>query len=326
MVQCNSLQSSLRGTNQIMNNPTLNEIKALRAMPLAELMAMARQTKLKERGKRFSLCSIINAKSGRCGEDCRFCAQSAHYKTASPVYPLKSCDEIIAAAREAKEIGAGHFSIVTSGRGTNSEETEILARIIEQIGKQTDINICASLGIMSAVNLKRLREAGLVRYHHNLETSKEFFPNVVSTHSFSERLETIAAAQEAGLEVCAGGIVGLGESEDDRISMALTLRECGVDSIPLNILIPLPGTPMADNRPLAVVDILRTIALYRLIMPSVALRLAAGRAEPFMRDFLSSAFLAGADAMMIGGYLTQGCRPPTEDRRFVADMQELWSA
>jgi biotin synthase len=308
-----------------MGDYSRQDIEDLRRRPLRELTALALATKLARRGLEFSFCSIINAKSGRCSEDCRFCVQSAHYRTESPIYPLKSGAEIVGAAREARDNGAEHFSIVTSGRGLPAAELAPVAAVIEEVIAKVGIKVCASLGILDQEAFRLLRAAGLSRYHHNLETSREFFPQVVSTHSFTERVETIAAARAAGLEVCAGGIIGLGESEEDRISMAFSLRECGVDSVPLNILVPLAGTPLAQAPPLAMVEILRTIALYRLILPGVVLRLAAGR-ETVLRDFLGTAFLAGADGMMIGGYLTQRGRPPAEDRRLAAEIRALWTS
>lgn len=300
------------------------DIKKLQKLSTSELMVKALQTKLRHRSKKFSLCSIINAKSGKCSEDCKFCVQSGHYQTDAPVYPLKNEKEIIAAAREAHNIGATHFSLVTSGRGLNQKDIRKVAKIITSIKKQTPVKLCASLGILTKQDFEQLKEAGLSRYHHNLETSKEFFPKVVTTHSFQERIDTIRAAQEAGLEVCAGGIFGLGEREEDRISMALSLRECNVDSVPINILIPLPGTPFADIPPIAIDEIIKAIALYRLIFPDIPIRLAAGR-ESALGDFLSSIFMAGADGMMIGGYLTQRGRSPEKDNRFVDEIKKLWS-
>jgi biotin synthase len=299
------------------------EIESLRALPCRELMARALATKLARRGRSLSLCSIINAKSGQCSEDCRFCTQSAHFKTDTPVYPLKTAEEIVTAAKQAKKDGASHFSIVTSGREIRGRSLSAVADIIASIRDQVDIQVCASLGIATLQNLQALKQAGLSRYHHNLETSREFFPSIVTTHTFEERVATIQAARQAGLEVCAGGIIGLGESETDRISMALTLAELRVESVPLNILIPLPGTPLAEIKPLAKQKILRAIALFRLILPDAALRLAAGR-ESALNDFLSSAFMAGADGMMIGGYLTQRGRSAEMDRQFVHAIQDLW--
>ncbi len=309
-------------TNNVV--PSRDTIEAWRRLPLPKLMEEALAAKLNNRGRRFSLCSIINAKSGKCSEDCAFCVQSAHFATDAPVYPLKTTEEIVAAAREAKRIGAHRFSIVTSGRGPTDREVERIAEAFTAIRREVDITLCASLGIMNRDQLLILKEAGVNRYHHNLETSREFFPQIVSTHTFEERIATIRAAQDAGLEVCAGGIIGLGESEEDRISLACTLRELQVDSVPFNILIPLPGTPLAKRPPLTATEILRAIALWRLINPSTPLRLCAGR-ETALTDLLGMACMAGADAMMIGGYLTQRGRMPEADHRLVAAVQELWS-
>ncbi|MBU0674407.1 MAG: biotin synthase BioB [Proteobacteria bacterium] len=299
------------------------EIEKYRKIALPELMSMALAEKLRYRARKVSLCTIINAKSGKCSEDCRFCVQSGHYNTEAPVYPLKSNGEILAAAREALRIGSGRFSLVTSGRGMGKREIGQVAEVIAAIRSQVGIEVCGSFGIQDVDDFRRLKEAGLSRYHHNLETSREYFPQVVSTHTFDERVETIRAAHEAGLQVCAGGIFGLGESEEDRISMALTLRELQVDSIPINVLIPLPGTPLADCEPPVIPDILRSIALYRLINPEIPIRLAAGR-ENVLADFLGQAFMAGVDGMMIGGYLTQKGRLPEQDLQFVEAIRGIW--
>jgi biotin synthase len=303
---------------------TKAELNDLRKMPLRELMALALEKKLANRAQQVSLCSIINAKSGKCSEDCRFCVQSAHYQTDCPVYSLKDRREVLEAAAEAKRIGAGRFSLVTSGRGMNQEQVEPVAELAAAIRDEVGIEVCASVGILGGKEVEILKEAGVSRYHHNLETSREFFPQVVTTHSFEERVETIKACQEAGIEVCAGGIFGLGESEDDRVSMAITLRELAVDSIPINVLIPLPGTPFENLPPLPVADILKAIALCRMINPEVPIRLAAGR-EVVFGDSLGMAFMAGADGMMIGGYLTQRGRLPEEDRHFAEEMQKIWT-
>jgi len=300
------------------------DITELQALPLAELMRQALATKLARRGTSFSLCSIINAKSGRCSEDCHFCAQSAHYQTEAPVYPLLDKAQILSAAHEAKKNGASRFSLVTSGRGLASEDLPQMLEIIRAIRKEVGIKICASLGILGEPELGQLKEAGVSRYHHNLEASREFFPKICTSHSFGDRVATIRAAQGVGLSVCSGGIFGLGESEADRLSMAMSLGECGIDSVPINILIPLPGTPCAGLPPLTIAEILRSIALYRLILPQAAIRLAAGR-ESALGDFLSSAFMAGADGMMIGGYLTQRGRSPEADLKFAEDVKQLWS-
>ena len=300
-----------------------DEVTGWRSMTCAELMAQALRVKLANRGRQFSLCSIINAKSGQCSEDCRFCAQSAHFKTGAPVYPLLGREQVLAAAWAAKNSGAEHFSLVTSGRGLAGRDLERVAELISAIRREVGIAVCASLGILRAEDFLMLKEAGMSRYPHNLETSEAFFSRIATTHTFAERVDTILAAKAAGLEVCAGGIFGLGETEGDRIAMALALRGLEVDSVPINLLIPLPGTPMAGTPPLSVLDTLRSIALYRLLLPGIPIRLAAGR-ETALQDFLSSAFMAGADGMMIGGYLTEKGRLPEMDLQFVQMIRELW--
>lgn len=301
------------------------EIRNLQKLPLHELSALALEQKLSNRGQQMSLCSIINAKSGTCSEDCRFCTQSGHYRTDAPVYPLKSRQEVLAAAAVAKGLGASRFSIVTSGRGMNSEQVKPIADLAAEIRAKVGIKVCASLGILGGKELTILKDAGVSRYHHNLETSKEYFPQVVSTHTFQDRIDTIRACQETGIEVCAGGIFGLGESEEDRISMAISLQELKVDSVPINILIPLPGTPFAHLPPISVAEVLRSIALYRLIHPQIPIRLAGGR-EAILGDLLGTAFMSGIDGMMIGGYLTQRGRSPEDDARFVAQIQQIWNS
>ncbi len=297
-----------------------------RNRPLDELMAEALRVKLMHRPQKMSLCSIINARSGQCSEDCKFCVQSAHYETDIPVYPLLDSDEIVRAAEAARDIGAEHFSIVTSGRGMRRGEVEKVAAIVSDIRSKVGIRVCASLGIVELEDFLILRDAGLTRYHHNIETSREYFPSIVTTHTFEDRLKTIEAAQEAGLQVCAGGIIGLGETEEDRVSMARTLKDCGVDSVPINILIQLPGTPLEKISTITVEEILRAIAIFRIVMGGdVPVRLAAGR-ETALRDFLGMAFMAGADGMMIGGYLTQRGRPPEDDHRLIRELMKLWTA
>lgn len=300
------------------------DVAAWRKLALPELARLALAQKLASRGNQVSLCSILNAKSGKCSEDCRFCVQSSHYATGAPVYPLKEVAEVVAAAREAKSIGSSRFSLVTSGRGPSRAELIRIAELVRAIQAEVAIPVCASLGILDREGFLFLKEAGVSRYHHNLESSSEFFPQVATTHTFAERVATIRAAQEAGLEVCAGGIFGLGESEDDRISLALSLRELAVDSVPINVLIPLPGTPLAGMTPLGVAEIIRSLALFRLILPEVPIRLAAGR-ESALGDFLGLAFMAGADGMMIGGYLTQRGRLPQDDQRFISEILRIWT-
>ncbi len=309
------------------NNGNLNTMKHsashLLDLPLSELVSRSHDVKLRNRGTSFSLCTILNVKSGACSEDCAFCAQSARYGTDARVYPYRSVDDIVERARAAKASGASRFSLVASGRGPSREEIRHVARCVSAIREQVGIRVCASLGLMDADGLKTLRDAGLTRYHHNLETGRDFFPRVVTTHSYDQRVSTILAAREAGLEVCSGGIIGLGESWRDRLDMALELGKLKVDSVPLNILVPIAGTPLEHMPILPACAVIKTVCLFRILLPDVPIRLAGGR-ESALPDMQGLAFWAGADAMLIGGYLTVRGRAVDQDLRLVKEVKELW--
>lgn len=301
------------------------EIETLIALPLPELIALAATMRQKEAGNKVELCTIMNAKSGHCSEDCKFCAQSGRHITGVTTYPLKDTKEILLSARQAKDIGAERFDIVTSGNTLNADELQRIAGVISDIRATVGIKMCASLGKMSEEHLALLKEAGLSRYHHNIETSKNHFPFIVSTHSFEERLKTIKAAKKAGLEVCSGGILGLGESWDDRIEMALLLKELDITSVPLNILVPIKGTPFENSTSLSCIDAIKTIALFRIILKNKIIKIAAGR-ETILKDFQAMAFMAGANGMLIGGYLTIKGRTIEEDLKFVKEIETAWKA
>ena len=297
----------------------------LLSLKFEDLIQKAFKAKMDNRGPKLSLCTIMNVKSGACTEDCAFCAQSARYKTGAPVYPLVSEDKILKQAEAAKESGASRFSLVASGKGPSPKEVDYFAEIVSKIKTKIGINVCASLGIMDLSGLKVLKQAGLTRYHHNLETCKTFFPSIVSTHDYEARVNTIKQAQEAGLEVCAGGIIGLGETPEHRLELALELKSLKVNSVPLNFLIPIEGTPLYNaSVSISPLEAIKTIAIFRITMPDVALRLAAGR-ESLLKDFLALAFYAGADSMMIGGYLTKRGRPIEEDQAFCKEIKKMWA-
>ena len=301
------------------------DINEIISRPLPEIMSAGLETKLKYRGDSFSLCTIMNAKSGRCSEDCSFCAQSARYSTGAPVYGLLSSDEAVRQAKKAEAAGATRFSIVTSGRGPGPEDLERVCNMVSAIRSETSISVCCSLGIADADTFALLKDAGVSRYHHNLESSREFFPRICSTHSFDERVATVNAASRAGLEVCSGGIIGLGETENDRISMAETLAELKVDSVPVNILVPIKGTPMGEQTPIEMEDILKAVTIFRLYLPAAAIRLAGGR-ESALTDFLALSCMAGADGMLTGGYLTVRGRESSQDRAFAEKIKKIWSS
>lgn len=274
-------------------------------------------------GNGLELCSILNAKSGLCCEDCKFCAQSPRVRTNVSVYPLKDKNQIITAAQNARTIGADKFGIVTSGNRLTDKEVEVITRAISKIKSTIDIDICASLGAMDKQQLEHLKAAGLSRYHHNIETSRRFYPQIVSTHSFDNRIDTINYAREAGLELCSGGIIGMGESWADRIEMAYTLKELDVDSVPINILIPIEGTALESAEPISVEDIIRTICIFRIILKDKTIKVAAGR-EAVLKDSQLSAFAAGANGMLIGGYLTVKGAALNDDYALVEEIKRLW--
>lgn len=271
------------------------------------------------KGKRISLCGIINAKSGICPENCQFCAQSAHYSTGAPVYPLVSAEEIIEKAKEARADGAQYFSIVTSGTTVSTmEEWSIIYRATEGI-LNLGLRPCASLGIITEENAVDMKNSGLYRYHHNLETARSNFDNICSTHDYDDDVQTVRLAKKAGLSVCSGGIIGLGESMEQRIEMAFTLKELDVDSVPINILNAIPGTPLADTAPLQPLEILLTVSLYRFVLPDKDIKLCGGK-EKNLRQLLPLGIIAGCNSLMTGNYLTTLGRESKHDMEMIADL------
>ena len=228
-------------------------------------------------GNQFDMCTIINGKSGLCSENCKFCAQSSHYNTGSKVYSLLSEEEILADAKKNADQGVMRYSIVTAGRSLSDGEVDRMWHIIRRIKEEVHISVCVSFGLLKEDQFRRLKEAGAERVHNNLEASENFFPSVCTSHSFSDKVQAIRAAQAAGLDVCSGGIMGLGEGIEDRIDMALSLRDLGIESIPVNMLNPIPGTPMEKYESLDEKEMQRIIAVYRFILPKAFIRLAGGR-------------------------------------------------
>lgn len=301
------------------------EARALLKMPLLELVALADSARRKYAGDKLELCSIMNAKSGLCPEDCKFCAQSCSHNTGIQAFPLKGIRDMLEAARRAKEIGAERFDIVTSGNTLSEDELKRIADAISLIKGNIRIKTCASLGRLSEKGLHLLKDAGLERYHHNIETSPGYFHKITTTHTFKDRLDTIRAAKAAGLEVCSGGIIGLGESWDDRIEMALMLKGLDVTSVPINILVRIKGTSLENMPALSATDAIKTIALFRIILQDKIIKVAAGR-ESILKDFQAMAFMAGANGMLIGGYLTIQGRSVDKDRMLIKEIEKEWKA
>jgi len=284
-----------------------------------DIIASANRIRCKFKGDKINLCSIINAKSGSCSEDCSFCSQSSKSSSEVAKYPLVQLEKIVGDAKNAGESGAGRFGIVTSGKGVTSVDLQTIADSIEEISNSSSLKPCASLGILTKNQLLALKKAGLKRYHHNLETSESFFSNICTTHTYQEDIDTIRLAKELGIEVCCGGIFGLGEAPEQRVELALTIRELNVDSVPLNFLNPMKGTKLADMPLLPPIEALKIIAMFRFLLPDKDIKVAGGRSV-VLRDLQSLIFAAGANSMMIGNYLTTKGRQLEDDLKMVEDL------
>lgn len=294
---------------------TRPEVDALAALPLDELpdlVALAHKVRLAWCGPEVELEGLLNAKSGACPEDCAFCSQSARNAGVAEVYPFLDLDEVLTAARATAAAGANQFCIVVAVRGP---EERLLAKTIEAVKvvrEETGLEVACSLGLLTAEQAERLAAAGVHRYNHNLETSREVFPTICTTHTWDDRVETCKVAIAAGMELCCGGIVGMGETLAQRIDLAFELAALGPCEVPINLLDPRPGTPLGDVGMLAPREALQAIALFRLVMPGVWLRLAGGR-ERVLGELQALGMLAGANALVIGNYLTTEGRSPEED-------------
>ena len=253
-------------------------------------------------GHGFDLCSIINAKSGKCSEDCKFCAQSAHYDADIETYDTIDVEEALFQATDNEKHGINRFSLVTAGRELNTQELEKFGKIYNKLSEKTKLKLCASMGMLSREKAELLKSYGVERYHCNLETCRRFFPQVCSTHTWDEKVETIKIAQEAGLEVCSGGIIGMGETIEHRLELAFELRDLNILSIPINVLHPIDNTPFADLQPLTLSEILTCIAVFRFINPHAVVRLAGGRNQ--MGDDQYESFTSGANGAIVGNFLT----------------------
>ena len=264
-------------------------------------------------------CGIVNAKSGRCAENCAFCAQSAHHRSAVDIYGLRSADELVDEGLRLAAAGATHYGIVTSGTALNESEIDTVCRVAERLRAGSGLHLCASLGLLSDSAARKLKAAGIDRYHHNLETARSYFDQICTTHSYDEMIATIRTARAAGLEVCSGGIFGMGESWPQRVELAFQLRELEVDSVPVNFLNPIPGTRMEGRSPLPPLEALACIALFRFIHPHRDITVCGGR-ELTLKDFQSWVFLAGANGLMVGNYLTTRGRGIETDLEMIAAL------
>ena len=269
-------------------------------------------------GDKVDLCTIINGRSGRCGEDCKYCAQSAHNHTNCEVYDFLPKEKILAKALANEKEGVDRFAIVTAGRSLSGEDFEKAIDAYETMHRECKLDLCASLGFLTKEQFHRLHEAGVTSYHDNIETSRRNFPNICTTHTYDEKIATIKMAQEEGFCVCSGGIIGMGETWEDRLDMAVSLAELGIMSIPINTLMPIPGTPLENLKQLSEEDILRTIAFFRYINPEANVRLAAGRA--LVTNDGEAAFSGGASATITGNMLTTSGSTIESDKKLLRGL------
>jgi biotin synthase len=296
----------------------------IRGEEIYDLFHVAHKVRRHFHGNKVTFCSILPTKFGHCSEDCAFCAQSAHFDTGITPHAMMDGQEVADACTDARNRGASAFGIVNSGRGPTKKEWPKIMEAVHAIKKVDGICHCATLGTLDEEQARDLKAAGVRRINHNLETSREFFPKVVSTHTWQERVDTVRLGQKAGLEACCGCIFGMGESIDDRVSVAFSLKELNPSVSPINFLFPIPGTPLGKMTPLRPLEILKIIAVMRLILPRVDLKVGGGR-EKNLRDLQSWIFYVGATSALIGNYLATFGRPNEDDLKMIDDLELTWA-
>ena len=284
------------------------------------LAASANEVRLKFAGNQIESCALSNIKSGNCSEDCKFCAQSGHYKTDSPAYPQIGVDEIVRQAKSAEAMGASEFCMVSSGWGaTNEKEFSVVLEAVRRIKAETSLFVDCSLGFLTGEQMAQLKDAGLFRNNHNLEASKGYFEKICTTHTHEQRMDHVEMVRHYGIHPCSGGILGMGESAKDRVDLAFELKKLNAECVPINILNPRPGTPLGDVKPLEPLEIIKYIALFRLILPASTIKIAGGR-EVNLRDLQAMAMQAGANGLILGNYLTTMGRNPSRDIEMLKDL------
>jgi biotin synthase len=302
---------------------TGDELSGLAELPdqwVTSLAALAHQVRLAWCGPEVEVEGILSAKTGGCPEDCHFCSQSSQFDTPVKATPFLDADEVLRAAEETKAAGASEFCLVLAVRGPDERTMKRILELIPLIQDRTGLNVAVSAGLLSEDQARRFAEGGVHRYNHNLETSRSFFPNVVTTHSWEERQETCRLVRDHGMELCCGALVGMGESDEQRIELLLPLPELDPTEVPLNFLNPRPGTPLGDEQPVSAWEAIRWIAMFRLGLPGVILRYAGGR-EVTLRELQSMGMTSGINALIVGNYLTTLGRSADEDLQMLADLR-----
>jgi len=299
------------------------DLFSLEGEEVYDLFYAAHKVRRHFHGNRVTFCSILPTKFGSCSEDCAFCAQSGHFDTGITPHPMMDAAEVAKACEDSRDKGASAFGIVNSGRGPTKREWPKIMEAVRAMKEVDGICHCATLGTLDEEQARDLKAAGVRRINHNLETSKEFYPKIVTTHTWEERVQTVRLAQKVGLEACCGCIFGMGETIDDRVSLAFSLRELNPQVVPLNFLFPIPGTPLENAPRLRPLEILKIIAVMRLILPHQDLKVAGGR-EKNLRDLQSWIFYVGGTSALIGNYLATLGRPHQEDLKMIEDLELTW--
>lgn len=311
-------------SNEIIKGERLkkeDDLSFLLEADLDELTSAADNIRKNLNGDTVDLCAIINGKSGKCGENCRYCAQSIHHNTNCEIYDFLDSDTIFEEAKNNSKEGVNRFAIVTSGKSLTGDDFEKALQIYKKMNEELSIKLCASLGFLNEDQLRKLYDAGVRNYHDNIETSRRFFPHICTSHTFDEKIETIKLAQSIGFNVCSGGIIGMGETWQDRIDMAFTLFELGITSIPINVLMAIPGTPLENQPTLGREEILRTIAIFKFINPDADIRLAGGR--KLLPNNGKEAFSCGISSTITGNMLTTSGSTIKSDRNMLKQLGRI---
>lgn len=296
----------------------IEEYLKLYDLPIEELIEISSKITSENFKNQVEFCSIISAKTGKCQENCKYCSQSVHYKTKIEVHPLLTVEEVKKAALSAKDNGATRFCVVTSGKKPEEKDFSSLLKMVETVANIEGLHSCCSLGILDEQQAKLLKEAGAERYNHNLNTSRSYHKNICDTHSYEDRINTIKLIQSIGIEACTGGIIGMGETRKQRIELALELAELNPVSVPVNFLHPVKGTPMEKMKDIiSEEEILKTLAIYRIILPKSLIRYAGGRSTRFSKEYQEMGIRAGVNALLVGNYLTTTGITPEEDKELV---------